>query len=460
MYLKSIELKGLRCFQRLRLDFPEQDGGHAGWHVLLGGNATGKTSLLQAMACALVGPFASQGLIKPQAWLREGHELGEIRAELALPEQAAPLTAEISFTGEDPVAIDGQDYAAPQMVLRGADRERLVKGPYAARAQGMLVCGYGTFRRLSPGTDTREDSSPRSARVASLFGEPGDANLLGWLQGLYAASLDPANPERSERARDLEVARDVLDGLLPRPVKVHTIDTRRVTFHAPGMGRGVDLADLSDGYRSFLAFALDLLHQIQQEFGGLARVAGQKTEGYVPLRVGGVVLIDEADLHLHPSWQRHLGRWLTAAFPAMQFVVTTHSPFLAQPATPGGLFVLAPDGHGAIAAWQPAERADGLTPQQILQSPLFGLDETRDPETERLLSRHRELLGQKKWNRGPGAEEQSELERIEQQLAIRLVGVGDSLAEVQRRKSMDEFVKQTLSTLQGEGRAPPDPSRP
>lgn len=44
----------------------------------------------------------------------------------------------------------------------------------------------------------------------------------------------------------------------------------------------------------------------------------------------GIVLIDELDLHLHPNWQRHVVADLKRAFPKVQFVATTHSPFIVQ----------------------------------------------------------------------------------------------------------------------------------
>jgi len=44
----------------------------------------------------------------------------------------------------------------------------------------------------------------------------------------------------------------------------------------------------------------------------------------------GIVLIDEIDIHLHPSWQRHVVHDLKTAFPNLQFIVTTHSPFIVQ----------------------------------------------------------------------------------------------------------------------------------
>ncbi|SFD90406.1 Predicted ATP-binding protein involved in virulence [Chitinophaga sp. CF118] len=44
----------------------------------------------------------------------------------------------------------------------------------------------------------------------------------------------------------------------------------------------------------------------------------------------GVIMIDELDLHIHPEWQRHLVNDLKMAFPGIQFVATTHSPFIVQ----------------------------------------------------------------------------------------------------------------------------------
>ena len=46
-------------------------------------------------------------------------------------------------------------------------------------------------------------------------------------------------------------------------------------------------------------------------------------------------MIDEIDLHLHPKWQRHVVGDLQKAFPNIQFIGTTHSPFIVQSMNPG-----------------------------------------------------------------------------------------------------------------------------
>ena len=48
-------------------------------------------------------------------------------------------------------------------------------------------------------------------------------------------------------------------------------------------------------------------------------------------------MIDEIDLYLHPHWQKHVLQDLTTAFPMIQFIVSTHSPFIVQSLRAGQL---------------------------------------------------------------------------------------------------------------------------
>ena len=62
--------------------------------------------------------------------------------------------------------------------------------------------------------------------------------------------------------------------------------------------------------------------------------------------VPGVVLIDEIDAHLHPTWQRRIGFWFRKHFPNIQFIVTTHSPLICQAAEVGSVWHLPTPGSG------------------------------------------------------------------------------------------------------------------
>lgn len=100
--------------------------------------------------------------------------------------------------------------------------------------------------------------------------------------------------------------------------------------------QSLDLSQLSDGERSFLALVCDLGR----------RLALANPELSNPLHGAGVALIDELELHLHPRWQRQVRDKLLATFPNVQFVITTHSPFIIQSMKPGELINLDPDELG------------------------------------------------------------------------------------------------------------------
>jgi predicted ATP-binding protein involved in virulence len=80
--------------------------------------------------------------------------------------------------------------------------------------------------------------------------------------------------------------------------------------------------ELSDGYRNVVAIAADLAIKAAM----LNPQLGDRALELTP----GVVLIDELDLHLHPKWQRRVIGDLRRTFPMLQFICTTHSPFLIQ----------------------------------------------------------------------------------------------------------------------------------
>jgi predicted ATP-binding protein involved in virulence len=80
----------------------------------------------------------------------------------------------------------------------------------------------------------------------------------------------------------------------------------------------LSVALLSDGIRNMIGMVADIAFRatkLNPQFGFLA---AKETPG--------VVLIDEVDMHLHPEWQQVVLQSLTTAFPALQFIVTTHSP--------------------------------------------------------------------------------------------------------------------------------------
>lgn len=78
------------------------------------------------------------------------------------------------------------------------------------------------------------------------------------------------------------------------------------------------IENLSAGQKSMVLMIGDIARRMALLNGHL----GDQCLALTP----GVVLIDELDLHLHPIWQRTIARNLKTAFPAIQFICTSHSP--------------------------------------------------------------------------------------------------------------------------------------
>jgi len=101
-----------------------------------------------------------------------------------------------------------------------------------------------------------------------------------------------------------------------------------------------------------------------------------------------VVLIDEIDAHLHPKWQREVGFLLRSIFPNIQFIVTSHSPFVAMAAGEGALTLL--EGQdGKVMANQEIPFIRDWTVDRVLGE-IFEVDE-HSWQTEQELNEYQEL---------------------------------------------------------------------
>jgi predicted ATP-binding protein involved in virulence len=150
-----------------------------------------------------------------------------------------------------------------------------------------------------------------------------------WLIDNHARSLD-GKESAGELCR--AAIRVLSDELLPDDYEITEVDSDGLWV--TNRGRPFPLREMSDGYRSITALVVDLIKQVHACYAGLH---SEVRDGTPMITAAGVVLIDEIDAHLHVSWQRQIGGWLKAHFPNMQFIVTTHSPYICQAADPGGL---------------------------------------------------------------------------------------------------------------------------
>jgi len=97
-------------------------------------------------------------------------------------------------------------------------------------------------------------------------------------------------------------------------------------------GTLIQFASLSDGYRNVMKIVTDIATKMC--------ILNPHLEGQALVKTPGVVVIDELDLSLHPTWQKRIVRILKKLFPQIQFICATHSPFIIQSLEPGELLAL------------------------------------------------------------------------------------------------------------------------
>ena len=342
MYVAGLRVSGVRGFAGARsadLRLTRPDGAHAGWTVLAGRNGAGKTTLLRTIALALAGPFNARALMPSfDGWVTAGAAEGQVKAEIIFDSDWDSFTGkgnrpkhafrvDLTWLNEP---SPGEPSRSVGLKSTGSTAER---GPWTDRPRGWFCAGYGPFRRLIGGSADAQRlmlAYGPVSRLASLFNE--DASLaesVSWLVDLHLRQLE----QRPGAAELLSFVLSLLnDGLLPDGFRVLRVDSDGLW--ASRDDDVIPLREMSDGYRTVTALVLDLVRQLHQVHGSEA--ASVEALANTP----GVVLIDEIDVHLHVSWQKKIGEWLKSHFPRIQFIVSSHSPYICQSADPGGLIRL------------------------------------------------------------------------------------------------------------------------
>ena len=184
---------------------------------------------------------------------------------------------------------------------------------------------------------------------------------------------------------------------LPYQVRLSEVSSKGVEF-IDGNDRELLVEDLSDGYRSILSMTFELIRQLSRAYAPSYIFNDDKTKIVAP----GVVLIDEIDAHLHPTWQRRIGLWLREHFPKIQFIVTTHSPLICQAADVGTVWRLPRPGTDESGIMLSGFELDRLLYGNVLDAystEAFGEDINRSEESKKKLQRlaklnYKELHGQ------------------------------------------------------------------
>jgi predicted ATP-binding protein involved in virulence len=338
MKLRTLYLKNFRCFDEVEIEFDPL------LTVLVADNGQGKTSILDAIAIG----FGRMLTRLPKV---SGIAIKETDLRIDENNRVTPLAG--YFIAAE--TIDGA------LTAWGATRisdksPRTVKANYermleTGRSVGLkqlnqytdtlidrentgvpfvmpVIAYYGTNRVFQEEIQRRRNFRKQFSRFEALDGAlDARARFKASLEWFNAMEDDERRKQQETKSFDyrlpeLESVREAIQSMLPEYSNPR-IESRPMRFvidrKLENATRTYRITQLSDGYRAVLALVMDLARR-------MAEANPPDITKTNPLHQVALVLIDEIDLHLHPSWQQRILEDLRRTFPNTQFIVTTHSP--------------------------------------------------------------------------------------------------------------------------------------
>ncbi len=346
MKIKTLELRNFRCFEDATFTFADQ------FNVLIGNNGTGKTAILEALGLGLNVYTRSFDIAMQSSDTfanllpKDARRIREIKAD------------NVTFRGEYPIVIEcGSDIFGQPVTWRrekndrifpdginGAQIDRIVAEMKTNVQKGAnltlpLIAYYGVDRPFTQAgqKETRDwlkPDSPLEGYTHCLKPSANEEKLIGWLKDQEAIVLQTGKPSSMLAA----VKKAVADFLERWPKIRYDFVENTLLAISQDDQQTLPFYMLSDGERTMLAMVADMAHR--------AAILNPHLGTDILKETPGVVLIDELDLHLHPQWQRRVVDDLRRTFPEVQFIVTTHSPFIIQSLRVGELILLKTNGNG------------------------------------------------------------------------------------------------------------------
>jgi len=469
MYVIRLRTRSCKLLRDFEVSFVNDDGSPRMWTVFVGENGLCKTTLLRALGMTAVGRDFSNNLVSDAPSFldkRAPERRTRIRAEFALSsrhhldrrypdrhEDAGELRTATpplvySAIGIDPPGNSlqgGSQYRvlAADVVpsvgeprtdkeledywgMSPADAEETYWGVDTAfdvigeiRQQNLplwFAAGYGIGRVLTRPLSAMDDVPARD-RMKSLF-DPGYLPIGTGFADHFALTVS----ESRSRAFSTLLREALIDRIaLPRVEGIELrgqtgasntrrlIESHRFVMRVGRTDLRLPAIWLSQGYQAIISLVADIIGHVWLEAGNEIELDDME----------GLVLVDELDLHLHPTWQTTIVSGLRRAFPRMQFVVTTHSPMILAGCARNEVWILRQDAATGDVAAEPAPVAPALLTAAELYRDFFALARGMSSALGLKLQRYTSIAS----NPLRSDEEDAELDTLRSELERHLVEV-------------------------------------
>lgn len=382
-YISSLHIGNIRCFNSNNILTLSENADPFFWNVILGNNASGKTTLLQSISLFLEILYGKryENTFEISEYVTDNVRNGEkdilFNAKFCKKEI---LSTPIIKSGRQ---LNDVKLVCGDFLMDFPDSfiSKVLNGAYDALY--LVYAAYGSGRRAK----RFQQSGGSDYSSHGLFSDdsPIDSAAEWLLQIDYTAAKDSSGHSSAQKYKELVEA--ALIDLLPDVSQI-----RYIAGEAPKYKSTVEfltpdgwltLEQLSLGYRTLTTWMVDFARRLFEHY----------PDSPNPLAEPAICLVDEIDLHLHPKWQRQIVGHLRSKFPRTQFIVTAHSPLVVQASASAGgnIAVLRRTPDGVVIDQSP-RAVRGWRIDQLLTSDLFELETARPPEFDALMRRRRELL--------------------------------------------------------------------
>ncbi len=476
MRLKKITLNNFRCFEKLEINL------HPRLTVFVGENGAGKTAVLDGIATAL-SPVLTYLSSANQRLVGRGFKDTDFRMESWEGKNKKERWASADYAQVVAETFDGLQWDYWKSSSAGKEpsekygltdlRAHLIKvaDSYKAETPALtpVFAYYGAQRgyinvpeRLRGAKENY--GHPAAALLGSLDSMSDFREMLAWFDLEESSELRTNKGvvgENFQESRALAVVRasvvELLGGAFenPRFNKEHKFVLDRKVGGSPLL-----VGQLSQGYQSMLALAMDFSRRMaianpHLHFGDTEASCAifeeiEKLEGLdetfamhvnPPLQAAlsmsapAIMLVDEIDLHLHPSWQQRVLGDLMRTFPLTQFIVTTHSPQVLSTVKRENIRVISQSSDGKFIAEPPLSMTYGEPSGDVMQS-VMNVD-PQPPVAEKVdLQRLTELVDQ-------GQYETDEVAELSHNLATKLGTQHPQLQRLRRSIQRQKALKQS-----------------